>query len=97
MDNAGGKEVFVNALRDRTKNFVLRSIRLFRSLPGLFPEMKNPGLSGVSFFGLLLPLVRIIVQHADPGVKESFIPNLALLSKKPTNPFSGWKSSRKPN
>lgn len=34
MENAGGKEVFVNALRDRTKNFVLRSIRVFRSLPG---------------------------------------------------------------
>jgi four helix bundle protein len=34
MENAIGKEAFINALRDRTKNFVLRSIRLFRSLPG---------------------------------------------------------------
>lgn len=34
MDNAVGKEAFVNTLRDRTKNFVLRSIRVFRSLPG---------------------------------------------------------------
>jgi four helix bundle protein len=33
MNDLSAKEVFVNALRDRTKIFVLRSIRLFKSLP----------------------------------------------------------------
>ncbi|MCE7066827.1 four helix bundle protein [Dyadobacter sp. CY326] len=33
MNDFNAKEVFVNALRDRTKIFVLRSIRLFKSLP----------------------------------------------------------------
>lgn len=33
MGNENGKELFVNSLRDRTKSFVLRSIRLFKSLP----------------------------------------------------------------
>jgi len=33
MGDENGKELFVNSLRDRTKSFVLRSIRLFKSLP----------------------------------------------------------------
>ncbi|WAC09703.1 four helix bundle protein [Dyadobacter pollutisoli] len=33
MNDFNAKEVFVSALRDRTKTFVLRSIRLFKSLP----------------------------------------------------------------
>nr|WP_295930411.1 four helix bundle protein [uncultured Dyadobacter sp.] len=33
MNSVDNKELFVNGLRDRTKSFVLRSIRLFRSLP----------------------------------------------------------------
>lgn len=33
MNSENGKELFVNSLRDRTKSFVLRSIRLFKSLP----------------------------------------------------------------
>ncbi len=33
MGSENSKELFVNSLRDRTKSFVLRSIRLFKSLP----------------------------------------------------------------
>ena len=33
MENASAKETFINALKDRTKQYVLRSIKLFRALP----------------------------------------------------------------
>jgi four helix bundle protein len=33
MNDSDAKEAFVNALKDRTKLYVLRSIKLFKSLP----------------------------------------------------------------
>ena len=33
MENASAKETFINVLKDRTKQYVLRSIKLFRALP----------------------------------------------------------------
>lgn len=33
MNSSLTKDEFINALKDRTKNFVLRSIKLFRALP----------------------------------------------------------------
>jgi four helix bundle protein len=33
MNDATSKEVFINHLKDRTKQFVLRSIKLFKALP----------------------------------------------------------------
>jgi four helix bundle protein len=33
MNNTHAKEEFINVLKDRTKHFVLRSIKLFKALP----------------------------------------------------------------
>jgi len=69
---------FNDELRDRTKDFALRVIKLFRSLP----KTEEARIIGQS--------VRISEQQQEQGQKQNFIPSFLLLSKKQMNPHFGW-------
>ncbi len=62
-------------LRERTKKFALRVIRLFQALPKTTERQEN------SFCVAVHPLQRIIVRHAVGDLKAEFIARLGIVAE----------------
>ena len=74
-------------MKDRTKQFALRVIRLVESLP----KGRTADVLGRQLLRSAPRLGQTIVQHAELGLLPILSPKWELLKKKPMNLCTGWK------
>ena len=87
FEGSSGKNEFIENMKKRTKLYVIRSTKLFQSLP---KQMRRVYLVN-SFYVQHLRLPPTIVQFAGQEVEPSFSLNSALQLKKLMNRCFGLR------